>query len=905
MKRRKIAIVVTALLLAASMTAAFSSCGGNTKTEREGESTTLVTNKSPDQLSAEDVAYAFIQKESERAEYTVESENVITVQALVNFTQTIRATTVKREGEYLQETVSDTFLVRATRQTYLSGDKVAYRYGTAKTPCSATREGYKAVYGVAPDDLALDGFLCNGDTVRFAEKAATSGDTLTYRFVLDGERAGRNVKKQLCQLCNLKSEPIFSSVQITLTVKKDWTPVKTVTSAEYTADVPLLGTTKCLMKKTSTYSAADGQTDFTAFRAAAEKPAQAVVPLFEDDTPVMEAASAFASLDYAQGVRFDAELGAGLFEANGLVQGPVTASLLVKYNADVAGTGNLYGLLGFRLDADFSKVSNLLSVIAAFAPDGNLSSLSSLTSLSLYYTGQGTLCLVLYENGSENPNYVGSVDLLSLLIPSVGGNVPELDTKFDLTALCERTEECFVISATETGKKLTLKEELVSELASSYQALIDRAVESGGETVRSFLGAQITGAELEFSYEAGILSRITADVRGVPESSGVARSLFRFSLSVSALDGELAGDKEKVEGFLSDKAAADGVSGEIGRLAEEMWLGEGYAEAVDEVFTRYAALTQAQKALVPNYEEAQSLKALHDERKAEADSFLSFIPDDWNGAADTVWTELNALYEGGIKDCAAQRTYIGERILQDYLSAREGYERTRAEELSQKVAQLAARNPQTSAERKELLETFRAEVRAPYLALSAEGRALVTGYAELESRAYAAMLEDLTAQLQAISAGIGAVNAAGSVTQEEAFSLYRAYREACAVYALRAECPGSLAEERTRAESAYSAVRNLLTFDDAFTKLTAPVLKAYSLEKGWPQTEAEAGAADFSALPDDELKTLYEETEEFLFILEQAADTFHLTVDELTAPTRAYFGAIKSELAVRESQNQA
>lgn len=294
MKRRKIAIAATALLLAASMTAALSSCGGNARTEREGESTTLVTDKSPDRLSAEDVAYAFIQKQSEWEGYTIESENVITVKSLVNLTQTVRATTVKREGEYLQETVSDTFLVSATRQTYLSGEKVAYRYGIAKAPYSATREGYKAVYGVAPDDLALDGFLCNGETIRFAEKAASSGDTLTYRFVLDGEKAGGNVKKQLFQLCNLKSEPAFSSVQITLTVKKDWTPVKTVTSAEYTADVPLLGTTKCLMKKTSTYSAADGETDFTAFRAAAEKPTQTVVPLFEDDTPVMEAASAFA-----------------------------------------------------------------------------------------------------------------------------------------------------------------------------------------------------------------------------------------------------------------------------------------------------------------------------------------------------------------------------------------------------------------------------------------------------------------------------------------------------------------------------------------------------------------------------------------------------------------------------------
>lgn len=904
MKRRKIAIAATALLLAASMTAALSSCGGNARTEREGESTTLVTDKSPDRLSAEDVAYAFIQKQSEREGYTIESENVITVQSLVNLTQTVRDTTVKREGEYLQETVSDTFLVRATRQTYLSGEKVAYRYGIAKEPYSATREEYKAVYGVAPDDLALDGFLCNGETIRFAEKAATSGDTLTYRFVLDGEKAGGNVKKQLFQLCNLKSEPAFSSVQITLTVKKDWTPVKTVTSAEYTADVPLLGTTKCLMKKTSTYSVADGETDFTAFRAAAEKPTQAVVPLFEDDTPVMEAASAFASLDYAQGVRFDAEFGAGLFEANGLMQGPITAALCVKYNADVAGTGNLYGLLDFRLDADFSNVSNLLTMIAAFAP-ADLSFLSSTASLSLYYTGEGALCLVLYENGSDNPNYVGSIDLLSLLIPSVGGNVPELTSKPDLTALCERAEERFLISATETGQKLTLREEFVSELASSYQALIDRAAQSGGDTVRTFLGAQITGAELEFSYAEGKLSRITADVRGVPESSGVARSLFRFSLSVSALGGELKGDKDKVEGFLADKAAADGVSGEIVRLEEEMWLGEGYAEAVDEVFTRYAALTQAQKALVPNYERAQSLKALHDERKAEADSFLSLLPDDWNGADDAVWEALNALYEGGIKDCSAQRTYIGERVIQEYLAAREEYERARAEELSQTIARLAAQEAQTSAERKELLETFRAEVRAPYLALSVEGKALVAGYAALEYRVYATMLEDLTARFQAISEQIGAVNAAGSATQEEAFSVYRAYREGCAIYTFRTECPESLAEEKVRAESAYSAVRNLLTFDDAFTKITAPVLKAYSQEKGMPQTETEAGEADFSALSADELNTLLEETEEFLFILEQAADTFHLTVEELTAPTRAYFGAIKSELAARESQNQA
>lgn len=75
-------------------------------------------------------------------------------------------------------------------QSFVKGDKVVYRNSANGELNVSEKSSYKEVYGIAPDDVALGGYIMNDKSIKFAERTETEGDLLTYRFVLDGALAG-------------------------------------------------------------------------------------------------------------------------------------------------------------------------------------------------------------------------------------------------------------------------------------------------------------------------------------------------------------------------------------------------------------------------------------------------------------------------------------------------------------------------------------------------------------------------------------------------------------------------------------------------------------------------------------------------------------------------------------------
>ncbi len=128
-------------------------------------------------------------------------------------------------------------------QSFVKGDKVVYRNSANGGLNVSEKSSYKEVYGIAPDDVTLGGYIMNDDSIKFAEKTETDGDLLTYRFVLDGALAGNNAVRQMKEFGGLKDYQTFNSLMLYSTVKTDWTPVRLTVEGNYDISIAVLGLT--------------------------------------------------------------------------------------------------------------------------------------------------------------------------------------------------------------------------------------------------------------------------------------------------------------------------------------------------------------------------------------------------------------------------------------------------------------------------------------------------------------------------------------------------------------------------------------------------------------------------------------------------------------------------------------
>lgn len=196
MKKKHIALMGTPMAACITcMSFGFAGCGqgdNSTPIEQPGESTVIETVKSsPEELSAMEVAYAYLGKQKKFTSY--KSSTVGTTKAekgFVKYEQTVYNNAYKNGDEYFEDSSSSSAFVKMQHQSFVKGDKVVYRNSANGELNVSEKSSYKEVYGIAPDDVALGGYIMNDKSIKFAERTETEGDLLTYRFVLDGALAG-------------------------------------------------------------------------------------------------------------------------------------------------------------------------------------------------------------------------------------------------------------------------------------------------------------------------------------------------------------------------------------------------------------------------------------------------------------------------------------------------------------------------------------------------------------------------------------------------------------------------------------------------------------------------------------------------------------------------------------------
>lgn len=165
-------------------------------------------------------------------------------------TQSIDVTVIKSEYSYMMNE-SHSLLVNTTHEVYYHEKEALYRDNGAENFTLDNLTSYLNKYGTYPFDNAIEGYSVAQDSITKIEKLTSQTD---YKFHLefDNEKATNNVKIQMKQFGGLDDYPVFSKVEMDITVKDDFTPVSIDLHTMY--DAKMFLTSNCEQNYTVTFS---------------------------------------------------------------------------------------------------------------------------------------------------------------------------------------------------------------------------------------------------------------------------------------------------------------------------------------------------------------------------------------------------------------------------------------------------------------------------------------------------------------------------------------------------------------------------------------------------------------------------------------------------------------------------
>ena len=175
----------------------------------------------------------------------------------VTVNQAINVTAIKN-GEYsYQYNKSESNMFSSEHTAYYHNDKAAYKEKNSKGKNDAdyivtSLDAYLTKFGIYPFANAIEGYITMGEALTNVARKKSSDENFVFKLTLDKEKATKNVKVQMKEFGALDKEPEFSKIELTLTVKDDYTPVKIDLESKYTAKQG--ASASCTQKYTVTFS---------------------------------------------------------------------------------------------------------------------------------------------------------------------------------------------------------------------------------------------------------------------------------------------------------------------------------------------------------------------------------------------------------------------------------------------------------------------------------------------------------------------------------------------------------------------------------------------------------------------------------------------------------------------------
>ena len=200
-----------------------------------------------------EIPFVFVERLSRLANYKKETIGTTKAKVLITYTQKIHNVFEAFNDTKHLLTISSSTLVNVYHEAFFSS-VVSCKDKETDDFREVSIEDYINEYGYLPYGRNLEGFELTEGSIINIEMTSRSDDSYIYHIVLDGNVGSNNLKRQMVKFGNLNDSPNFTSVEVDVEMKKDFTPIKIMFKALYSVSYPVLGNTNCTQEYEVIYS---------------------------------------------------------------------------------------------------------------------------------------------------------------------------------------------------------------------------------------------------------------------------------------------------------------------------------------------------------------------------------------------------------------------------------------------------------------------------------------------------------------------------------------------------------------------------------------------------------------------------------------------------------------------------
>ncbi|QOS39101.1 hypothetical protein DYE49_00980 [Treponema rectale] len=452
------------------------------------------------------------------------------------------------------------------------------------------------------DQYTIMGYVFNNESIRKAELVSDKEDNISIKYTLDNELATNLVKIDLKENGGLSSYPTFDKIELTLSMKNDFTPLSYSINAVYDASKPFIGSSKvtqvgeCKFSKVNEEITIPNET-FLAQKLGAD-PSKLV--LQDEEREIKdELLDSVKRLDLAKGVNLTGDV---TIDLQGV---PMVLNIDGDLSFDTARLteDELYSTLNFYCNLQGNEMLNsLISLIKSVAKDslGDYASLlDEFKSLNIVYDGKGNIYLI-----PNNQNDVTNTVLKIKLTDILDGILQKINL-YNLISNSNNDLVTFKKTNIKDDKNFTIELSLNEETITNLKKSINTFLEGEyGALLKVMLGYEdFDSLNISATIKDGLLSGFDASLKYLKTAQEenqqpTVTTLISAHLSLENKEFNYQEKITQAEEIYSTYQSVLDLKSRMEALAENIYVSEGCLKKINEVLTEYEALSQQQKDFI-------------------------------------------------------------------------------------------------------------------------------------------------------------------------------------------------------------------------------------------------------------------------------------------------------------------
>ena len=200
-----------------------------------------------------DIPLVFMEKLYRLNNFKKTTVGETTAKLLITYHQSINDCYIKNNDENHLLIRSESTLKKVFHETYFYQDEIKYRKKDSDELEKISYDDYLNIYGILPFERNLEGFIVSKNSIISVIQEENDNGYYEYKVLINGEIGSQKIKQRMKTFGDLDDYPIFKNVEITIIMKKDFTPVEIHMNANYNIKYPILGKMNCNQEYVSKY----------------------------------------------------------------------------------------------------------------------------------------------------------------------------------------------------------------------------------------------------------------------------------------------------------------------------------------------------------------------------------------------------------------------------------------------------------------------------------------------------------------------------------------------------------------------------------------------------------------------------------------------------------------------------